>query len=223
MVNVEEVKVSIEVEVLLLSGRDRVEITGVLGEYMLRFKKSLERLLTRNFSLICRGTSDYDVLAYAVVTNEIVKKLSGSLSETELQIASSIDLDLGLPDYVSASRHSPMLTSHYAWRRGEPLVDLGLETTFRLRSFRVVSELSQPFLSVSKEAVSHLVGRSAVILARAVMGGDVEEVRRVVRFINGLWYSVYGLKAPCGGEVSVYVPGLNKVYCAELEVIPRTS
>lgn len=223
MVNVEEIKVDLHVEVVLLSGKDRVEIPGVLGEYLLMFKRLLEKLLARSFSLICYGSSDYDVLAYTVATNEILKELSGSLSENELRIASSIDLSIGLPDYVSASRYSSLLTSHYVWRYGEPLVSLGLETVFKLESFKAVSELNQPFLDVSKDAISHLVGRSAVLLARAIMEGDVRNIRQIMRFINGLWHSVYGLKVPCGEGMSIYVPGLSKVYCAELEVSPRTS
>lgn len=223
MVNVDEIRVDVYVEVVLLGGRDQIEVPGVLGEYLLMFKKSLEKLLARSFSLICYGSSDYDVLAYTVATNKILKELSGSLSEDELRIASSIDLEMGLPGYVSASRYSPVLASHYAWRYGEPLVDLGLETVFKLRSFKAVGELDQPFLDVSKEAISHLAGRSSVLLARAITEGDVGTIRQIVRFVNGLWHSVYGLKVPCGESTSLYVPGLSKVYCAELEVSPRTS
>lgn len=223
VVKVEGVNINVYADFLPLEAEDRVNLQDIVREHVIRFKRGLEELLSRKFSLVCRGESDYDVLSYVAITNELLKQISGDLSEAELRIASAIDSRLGLPDYVSAVRFASLVPHHYAWRRAEPVVDLGNEIVVKLKSIRWIGKLGQPFLEVSKEALSHLVGRSALVLAKAIREGNVETLRRVLRFVDGLWYSVYGLPVPCGSDSSTYVPGLGGVYCVELEFSPRTS
>lgn len=211
------------VEVAPVRGEDAIELPDTVAKYVSEFKRKLESVVNLRFKLICGGRADYDVLTYVAVTNEVLRAFLPRLSEDYLNIAYSIDCELGLLDHVPALRLVSLVGTHYAWRRGEQPVDLGESVEFRVRSMRRISNLPQPFLDVGKNALAHIAGKSSIVLAKAIAEGDTERIRRVVDFVNGLWYSTYGLKVPCGEYLSLYVPGLNEVYCVELDLNPRIS
>ncbi|MCS7099175.1 MAG: hypothetical protein RMH84_01865 [Sulfolobales archaeon] len=211
------------VNVALARGLDRVDLPSAEARLIAEFKKRLEREVGLEFRVVCGGYSDYDALTYVRVTNEALRSLASRLDEDVLQVAYAIDRELELQDYVLALRLVDLLKTHYAWRWGEPPVELEWKLAFRVRAVRRAGSFRTPFLEVDREALVHLAGKSSIYLARAIMNGDVEGVARVVEFVNGLWYSVYGLKTPCGGGLSTYVPGLDGVYCVEVEISPRTA
>ena len=212
----------LDVEVIPFGGEDRIELPEPVAGYVARFKRELEKAVSMRFRLICGGRADYDALAYVRVTNEVVRSLF-RLDADSLGLAYRLDYGLGLADHVPALRPADLVTSHYAWRYGEPLVELGQGTVLWVRRIRALGGLGQPFLEVSREALVHVVGRSAVALARAFAEGNPGRIARILEFVNGLWHSVYGLGVPCGETPSTYVPGLGGVYCVELELSPRTS
>ncbi|MEM0351446.1 MAG: hypothetical protein QW459_00465 [Sulfolobales archaeon] len=213
----------LRVEITLSKGVDRVELPEPVAKYVIEFKKELERVVNLGFRLVCEGRVDYDALAYVTITNQILRELLSQLREDDYGIAYSIDYRLGLSDHISALRLIDLVNSHYAWRRGEPLVELGDRISFKVRAIRKTGKLGEPFLEVDREALVHVIGKSAIALAKAIVEGDSKMVERVIEFINGLWYSIYGLKAPCGEARSTYVPGLEEVYCVELDFSPKTS
>lgn len=223
VVKADNIRADLSVEVIPARGADRVELPEPLSEYVIRFKRELEGLVNLGFRVFCEGETDYDALAYVIITNQIMRALLSRLDRGDLEVAYSIDYRLGLLDHVSALRLVDSIVSHYAWRRWEPPVELGGGMTFKVRTIRKVGRLDQPFLDIDREALIHIVGRSAIALARAIASGDVDEAERVVEFVNGLWYSIYGLRVPCGGARSTYVLGLEEVYCVELEFNPKIS
>lgn len=223
VVRVSGLSSNISIEVTPSGGVDSIKLPESVAKYVTRFKRELEYLVNMSFRLVCEGRVDYDVLGYVSVTNRVLRELLSHLSIDDLGIAYSIDRRLGLPDHVLGLRPADLVSQHYAWRRGESLVELGESVVFKVKAVRKVCRLSQPFLDVDKEALIHLTGKSAIALARAIADGDVGRVERILEFINGLWYSTYGLKIPCGGAPSIYVPGLEEVYCVEFDVSPKTS
>ncbi|MEM1930612.1 MAG: hypothetical protein QW780_01270 [Sulfolobales archaeon] len=220
---VDGISLDLRVEIIPSKGVDRVEIQEPVAKYVIEFKKELEKTINLGFKLVCEGRTDYDALAYVIITNQILRELLSRLKEEEYAVAYSIDYRLGLPDHISALRLIDLVSSHYAWRRGEPLVELGDRISFKVRAIRKAGKLGEPFLEVDREALVHVIGKSAIALAKAIIEGDIRRVKRIIEFANGLWYSIYGLRAPCGETHSTYVPGLEEVYCVELDFNPRTS
>ncbi len=212
----------LDVEAVPSGGADRIELPEPAAEYVASFKEELERTVSMRFRLVCRGRADYDALAYVGATNEILRSLL-RLDRDSLDLAYSIDYRLGLPDHVPALRLTDLIASHYAWRYGEPPVELGESIVLRVRRIATLGDLPQPFLDVSREALVHVAGKSVIALARVFMEGDAEKAEKIIEFVNGLWYSVYGLRVPCGEPPSTYVPGLRGVYCVELGLSPRIS
>lgn len=223
VVRVEGLVEELAVEVVPARGLDRVVFSATVARLVTEFKKHLEREIGLEFRVICSGISDYDALAYIHTTNEILRTLISRLDEGAIQIAYSIDRELGVQDYVSALRLIDLLDTHYAWRWGEPPVELERKLAFRVRAIRRISEFKTPFLEIDREAIIHIAGKSSIHLARAIMNGDIEEVVKSVEFANGLWHSIYGLKIPCGEGISTYIPGLDGVYCVEMELNPKTA
>lgn len=223
VVKADNIRSDLSVEVIPARGADRVELPEPLSKYIIGFKKELESMVNLGFRVFCEGKTDYDALAYVNITNQIMRMLLSRLDKDDLEVAYSIDYRLGLLDHVSALRPVDLIASHYAWRRWELPVELGRKMAFRVRTIRKVSRLSQPFLDIDREALVHIVGKSAIALARAIASGDVNETEKVVEFVNGLWYSIYGLRIPCGGVRSTYVLGLEEVYCVEFELNPKIS
>ncbi|MEM2207524.1 MAG: hypothetical protein QXG17_02365 [Sulfolobales archaeon] len=220
---VDGMSLDLRAEIIPFRGVDIVELPEPVAKYVIEFKKELERVVNLSFKLVCKGRTDYDALAYVTITNQILRTLLSHLREDDYEIAYSIDYRLGLLDHVLALRLTDIVNSHYAWRRGEPLVELGDKIAFRVRAIRKVAKPNEPFLEVDREALVHVIGKSAIALAKAIVEGDFRRIRRVMEFINGLWYSIYSLKTPCGEVFSTYIPGLEEVYCVELDFNPKTS
>ena len=211
------VGVDSHVDVVPREGLDVVDLPKGIGYYVTEFKKKLEELLNRRFRLVCRGSSTLKPLLYVVVTNKVLRSLYGELDEGIVNIAARIDLELGLPSYVSALRFAELTSSHYVWRYSEAFVELNGGVTFKLVRTASYGTLSTPFI-VGREALVHLLGRLSLELSKAISQGDVNSIRRLIEFTNGLWYSIYGLKTPCGEGISTYVPNLDEALCTEIEV-----
>lgn len=204
-------------EVMPREGVDSVDLPEDIAYYVTRFKSRLEELLNRRFRLICRGSSTFKPLLYAAVTNAILRSLYGELDEGMVNIAVKVDVELGLPVYVPALRFAELTGAHYVWRYSEALVELGEVVRFRVLRITSYGKLGAHYI-ISREALVHLLGTLSLELSKAISRGDVASIRRLVEFANGLWYSVYGLKVPCGEGLSTYVPNMGEVLCVELEV-----
>jgi hypothetical protein len=205
------------VDVVPREGLDVVDLPKGVGYYVTEFKRKLEELLNRRFRLVCRGSSTFKPLLYVVVTNSILRGLYGELDEGIVNIAARVDLDLGLPSYVPALRFAELTSSHYVWRYSEAFVELNGGVTFKIIRTASYGTLGTPFI-LGREALVHLLGRLSLELSKAISQGDLNSIRRLIEFANGLWHSIYGLKTPCGGGVSTYVPNIDEVLCIEIEV-----
>jgi hypothetical protein len=205
------------VEVVPREGVDTVYLPKDLAYYVIEFKRRLEELLNRRFRLICRGNSTFKPLLYVAVTNGILRSLYGKLDEDIVSIAAGIDIELGLPVYIPALRFTELTRTHYVWRYSEAFVELGEVVEFKVLRIAGYSKLSTPYI-IGREALVHLLGMLSLELSKAISRGDVVSIHRLIEFANGLWYSIYGLKTPCGGGPSTYVPSIGEVLCTEIEV-----
>jgi hypothetical protein len=151
-----------------------------------------------------------DAFLYVAITNMIIEYLGGGLDKEMIESAQVIDKEVGSDDSIMALREYNLHAGKpYIWRRGEGAITLGKKLMF---DADVVDESDMEFIEpVNYDIVTHLAGLSSISFFNVLKGK--ENLRRVVRLMNALWYLVYGVTVPdTGKDVYVVVKGLGKAY-----------
>ncbi len=151
-----------------------------------------------------------DAFLYVAITNTIIEYLGGSLDRDMIESAQVIDAEVGCDNSILALREFSLYAGKpYIWRRGEGAITLDKEIMFDLDT---VDESLMDFIEpINYDIITHLAGLGSIALFNSLKGK--EDLRRVVRLMNALWYLVYGVTVPnTGKDIYVVVKGLGKAY-----------
>ncbi len=172
-----------------------LEVVGVIDETLIKllfdFYEFLRDELGVNYGIRVHVDSSYvhEGFLYVLITNNIIKSLSGILGINEVESLTIIDGRLGLNECISGLRTFELANGPYIWRYRSEVIKMDNDVRLYISKIQSTYKLSLSAIVYDEgllNTLTHLAGLLTIKVFDILKKNDISSLRAYIKLYNAL-------------------------------------